>query len=70
MSEHDFVKQAFPEAKNITFASECPDCKAPTLYFFTLENEPKERDINGEIYLEGGFYCWACQFGNAGCILK
>lgn len=56
------VQEVFPEASFARWVDDC-HCKMGTQIFWFPEPR-KSPDIEG--YLEGGFYCPVCEFGNAG----
>jgi hypothetical protein len=61
--DKEILKAVYTTAEHVTHAGDCDDCGFPDLYFFTLGKELVIRE-NG--FVDGGFYCANCGFGNAG----
>lgn len=55
------VKKVFPQATFARYVDEC-HCKQDLQIFWM--DKPQSPDNDG--YLQGGFYCQSCGFGNAG----
>lgn len=56
-----------PKAKNILDAGKCDNCKNKGFLFYQLDGDwEQEKDD----WLQGGFYCPNCGFGNAGAMPK
>lgn len=58
------LKQRFPFAINIRFEGDCPNCNEPELLSFQLEGDDLMAAGHNEEFC--GFYCQACDWGNAG----
>lgn len=58
------VKEVFPQAKRAWFIGVCDSCGLHGLSFWI----DGDRSLDGEGYIDGGFYCVTCGFGNAGKI--
>jgi hypothetical protein len=56
------VRQVFPDAKFARYVDMC-HCKQGEQIFWSDKNRQSPDDDG---YLEGGFYCPVCKFGNAG----
>lgn len=60
------VRKKFKKAMFATPAGKCDNCGLHGLYFWKLETT---FDILEDGYVEGGFWCECCGFGNAGAML-
>lgn len=54
-----------PKAQNIMSAGTCHECKQKTMLFYQLHLDPVKAPDG---WLQGGFYCENCGWGNAGAI--
>jgi len=55
-----------PEAINICDAGDCHNCKQTTMLFYQLPGLNPIKPSPG--YVQGGFWCWHCEWGNSGAI--
>lgn len=56
------IHAIWPAAERVRFEGKCPVCKEQGLYSYIL---PEFDRIRGELE-DCGFYCTACNWGNAG----
>lgn len=55
-----------PEAENICYAGYCHECNQDSMMFYQLPKLDKIAPLPG--YVQGGFWCWNCKWGNSGAM--